>query len=323
MKGKYHIDLFGTMLRFFPMFDFPNNPTNIVYSIDVDLHDEDYPRFEILLSLKPKGLTGSGSFNDFIAHDSIPHFFAGTFMYNMQKTENSMIIDFIKNAHKIESKGKYGKRLTTFGYGIDEIFLNDYLVKKQKNASIIVEYQPSYFIFHSNDRIMEQKNREVSSKILSMILGKYGKNMTTLEDKIKFVDKNFYNVTEKNDINNELSKRFSYVIEYLVKHNKAWLNMNAQKIINGFMKHIISCVIIANIDIKGDKCNLKKIDLHNVVYDDSTNDDDERKSHHNQIKSIDTETLNYSDDNESNDITTILDTTEMDSDNEPFVISDA
>jgi hypothetical protein len=40
LKDEHHIGLFGTMVRFFPLFDFPNNDANIVFLADSDTKDE-------------------------------------------------------------------------------------------------------------------------------------------------------------------------------------------------------------------------------------------------------------------------------------------
>jgi hypothetical protein len=57
MVNDYHIDLFGTLIRFFPMFNYNNNPFNAVICIDIDLHGEDYVRLKNLMRFKHKGVT--------------------------------------------------------------------------------------------------------------------------------------------------------------------------------------------------------------------------------------------------------------------------
>ena len=59
MVNKYHEDLFGTLVRFFPLFNFPNNPCNIVICIDIDLKNEDYYRFKFYMKYKIKGINGN------------------------------------------------------------------------------------------------------------------------------------------------------------------------------------------------------------------------------------------------------------------------
>ncbi len=39
-NNKYHIGLFGTLVRFFPLFDFENNDANVVYIADTDTKEE-------------------------------------------------------------------------------------------------------------------------------------------------------------------------------------------------------------------------------------------------------------------------------------------
>ena len=125
-EGNYHIDLFGTLVRFFPMFNFPNNPFRIVYSVDVDLHTEDYERLDSFMKNSPMGLSGMGTIKEYVYEGDLSYMFAGCMCYNREKYDHKYIIDFIKNADKVDNPGNYGKRVTPFGFGIDEIFINDY-----------------------------------------------------------------------------------------------------------------------------------------------------------------------------------------------------
>ena len=171
-EGKYHIDLFGTLVRFFPMFNFLNNPsqTSMVITIDIELNREDRRKVEALMKNRPKGVTASGEIHNLIYKGEVPYIYSGTLCFNHEKLESNLITKFINSAHTIIGTGHYGKRKTTFGYGIDEMFLNSHLIPAVKNYSIIIEYQISYFLYHSQPYIMKQKREEITNKILKMIL---------------------------------------------------------------------------------------------------------------------------------------------------------
>jgi hypothetical protein len=47
IKDKYHIDVFGALVRLFPIFDFENNDSETVIIIDVDLKDDDLKKCKI------------------------------------------------------------------------------------------------------------------------------------------------------------------------------------------------------------------------------------------------------------------------------------
>lgn len=166
-KAEYHVDLFGTLVRFFPMFNFKNNPAKIVQCIDIDLNREDTRKVRALMSHTPEGVIASGEIHRLIYNGELPYIYAGTLMFNSAKLDSNIIIKFIESAHSIVGTGHYGKRKTTFGYGIDEMFLNSHLIPLMPNYSIIIEYQISYFLYHSESYIKKQKR---SSDVLKLIM---------------------------------------------------------------------------------------------------------------------------------------------------------
>src|SRR5271154_6582007 len=93
--------------------------------------------------------------------------------YNRKKHNRKLMLDFIENADKNESTGHYGKKLTPFGFGIDEIFINDVLTPSIGEINIIIDYQICYFLFRSKSRIMDEQRRDTTNKVLSIILGSY------------------------------------------------------------------------------------------------------------------------------------------------------
>jgi hypothetical protein len=244
-KDKYHIELFGTMVRFFPMFDFPNNPTNIVVCIDIDLHDDDYTRLISLMKHKPEGLVAAGTMELLFYKNKKAHIFAGTMSSNTKhKYDQNIIIDFIKTAHENKSPGFYKTRTTPFGFGIDEIFINEILIPIIHEYSIIIEYQISYFLFHSNEYIMEKKRIDNTNQIFKTILGKYYKDNMTTKDMLNFIDKSTYQIRTKTDVNEYLTKRYSNIIHFLAKNKKKWLQRNIIDFINTNLLNIIHCNII-------------------------------------------------------------------------------
>ena len=178
---EYHIDLFGTLIRFFPMFDFPYNPStnSTVITIDIELNREDRRKVEAMMRNRPNGTTASGEIHNLIYKGEIPYVYSGTLCFNREKLGSELITKFIESAHSIVGTGHYGKRLTTFGYGIDEMFLNSHLIPAVKTYSIIIEYQISYFLYYSQPYMMKQKRQDVTHRMLRMILyDMYSPNLT-------------------------------------------------------------------------------------------------------------------------------------------------
>ena len=240
INGGYHFDLFGTLIRFFPYFDFNNNDSKNVIVVDIDLYNEDYRRCKYLIDNNMNVITGIGTSRRFFYENKTPYIYAGV-LSNSIKFDKNIIINFIKNAPNIIDTGFYNKRLTTFGYGIDEIFVNKYLLNNVNKKGIIIEYDIHYFIHHSKERIMRSKNTDI---IFKYILGKYYENTMTKEDMFDFIGKNVYKIVNYNYVNNYLSKRFYTVIKYLHKNKNKWLERNIINIINTHLNNIISGVIV-------------------------------------------------------------------------------
>lgn len=265
MVGRYHVDVFGTLLRFFPMFDFDNNIFNIVICIDLDLHDDDLSKLSCAMRHKPNGVSLSAEFPKLLYHGLPVYGFAGMVCYNKKnKMKKNILLDFIENANQIESKGYYGKRLTTFGYGIDEIFLNMFFLPALTEYKAIVDYQLSYFFFHSKSHLTDKSKIDTSNEILSMILDKYSDEKMSVEDKFNFIDKNTYLIRKLTEVNNEISRRFTLAIDYLQKNNKHWFEEDVQHFIYKYLKNIISAHIIVNTNTKGE---ILDVELYDAIVD--------------------------------------------------------
>lgn len=250
---KYHVELFATMVRFFPMFDFPNNPTNIVNCVDIDLHDEDYQRITNIMKYKPAGLVAAGTLEHLLYKGKKAHIFAGIMGCNSKvKYDHKIIIDFIQHAHENKSKGYYNTRVTTFGFGIDEIFLNEILIPTLDEYGVIIEYQMSYFLYHSKKYIYCKKRIDNTAQIFKTILGKYYKDNMTINDMYTFIDKSTYHVHTRNDVNSYLTERFSKIVEFLVNNNKKWFQRDILAFINARLLNIIHCNVIVKTNAKAE-----------------------------------------------------------------------
>lgn len=206
---QYHIDLFGTLVRFFPMFDFENNPSKRVMCIDIDLNREDRRKVLSLMRNTPPGITASGEIHRLIYHGETPYVYAGTLMFNQDYMDQGVITKFIRSAHTISGTGHYGKRTTTFGYGIDEMFLNGHLLPLAGTYSILIEYQISYFLYHSSAFIAKQKRAESTHQILKLILHDlYSPNMT-ISSMLQIIESSYFVSDIKREIRRQ-SRQSAY-----------------------------------------------------------------------------------------------------------------
>jgi hypothetical protein len=258
MLNGFHVDVFGALVRYFPLFNFDENDTNNVFVVDIDLHDEDWQKFVSMLKYN-KSVTVNGHIDDFFKINEV-YVFSNLMHFNSIKYDKNLFIDFIKNASNIKDIGKYEKRLTPFGYGTDEIFINNYLMKKINIIHYQIQYNPNWFIYYNLELI---KKNVKSYKILRYILGEYYENKFDLDEMIKFIDESFYQIHKRTVINNYLTKRIYKILKYMFRNNIDWMKKSDTKFILKVLakqKIILGCLHF--------KINLenKKI-IDTIIYD--------------------------------------------------------
>jgi len=251
IKEDYHMDLFTTMVRFFPMFNFDNNPFNCVICVDIDLHDEDYLRLMTAMANKPTGLSAVGNILPLLYdRNGKGYIFACMCcMMELNKYDRNLLINFIKNAEKYKSLDHYNKRLTLCG--IDEIFLNEILIPVIDRYNIMIEYQINYFLVHSKKYMEKKKRIKNTTAIVDQILGRYNKSNAPLDIKLKLIDKDTYNVRVANKLNSYYTKRFSNVIRYLYENKKKWMERKVIKFIYRYLLDVVYAVVLINTDMNG------------------------------------------------------------------------
>ena len=141
-----------------------------------------------------------------------PYIFAGCTFFPNKKYDKKIILDFIKNIKYDKSKGYYNKRFTEWGFGVDEIFINNYLINHMDEFGILFDYQLSYFMYHDKNKILSSKN---SKKFLKLVIGKYFKKNMTLEEMYNFIDSNTYRIYNYTEISSYLTKRFCSLLKFL------------------------------------------------------------------------------------------------------------
>lgn len=164
VRKNYHIGLFGTLIRFFPFFDFPNNDANIVISSDIDDTNlgsifnhmkqlSSHIKLSDVYLLKSGELTRSLRYRfDFMYKNKLnPYVYALSYA-SFKRIDYSVIVDYlehvnadrgnkgysyhylVENANDIgkgepNNPNKYGDDLGSFIYGVDEDFLNRILAQ--------------------------------------------------------------------------------------------------------------------------------------------------------------------------------------------------
>lgn len=218
--NKYHIDLFSTMVRFFPLFNFKNNDAKSVLVADIDFEIENiyweedltFYKYVISNSNKIKYFTFSSNFYENIYKRKNPYISAGL-IFDNNKYNKKTILDFIQSSdkkklygryyhhspHKLEElkkENKYRDQNKEFKFGIDEIFLNEvFLHKEIKKFNVILMHSNLYLLDNLVTRsydiyLNNQKSTHLLEKSINKVLGK---NMSLKEYYQEVKPKNFKN----------------------------------------------------------------------------------------------------------------------------------
>lgn len=178
---RFHLDVFGTFARLFPLFDFEDNHAKVVSIIDLDfgtdgIKDLDSQKLAYTYyfnnELKDKSIYNKENFFIHARLKKIPYIYADCLTFSNLKYEKEMLFDFFDKVERGEVKeiGKYGKRTKGFEYGTDEVFINDYMLMEKKRdiklpeeereLNIVNPYNPNYFLFTFR-RELKDKWRDV------------------------------------------------------------------------------------------------------------------------------------------------------------------
>lgn len=161
----YHLGTFGTLVRFFPLFNFDNNDSKMVIITDIDLHIEDFHNMHMYyhyISLKKNYsdneinklyIYGFGIFDNIYNNKYILPYIQAANIIGINKIPGHIIENFLikmdvskitYTTRKISNKEKSSKCDEYICFGIDEYFLNitliDYLLKNKFSTLFLVRY---------------------------------------------------------------------------------------------------------------------------------------------------------------------------------------
>lgn len=262
---KFHIGLFGTMIRFYPFFDVNTRPMKIAHIQELEpgkdsLHTfEDMNKVSLMKFNHNLGIIYDShdlfeippKYKDQLKFENgipFPWIFAGRFIA-MTKIPFSLWSDFIKDIE--HGKQFYNKYLITqkniatikehgnFSFGVDESFLNEvylkWLVDNNYGIGIILRYKISYPIYYLLESL---KKNNKTLKFINYILQK---NHTSLQKALIDFDDLFYkHENSKKAIDS--APRFYEVLEKYPE----WLGVPQSKLIKTIFDGYLSrtCIII-------------------------------------------------------------------------------
>ncbi len=238
VKDKYHIGLFGTLVRFFPFFDFPNNDADVVISSDIDYTNissimsdinllKKYNILDKIYLMKSGNLTRSLRYKfDFIYKNKLnPYVFALSFV-SVKRIDNNVLVDYLKTVnsdrenknysyHYIseldtksdEIKNKYSDEYGSFIYGVDEYFLNSVLTQYVIDKKLCYVVRTSWDVFGclyyliTDLNVLTGKQINLLNLIFQYVYKELGIKIpdSGIEDKFKKLDEIIYSSNEKNE----------------------------------------------------------------------------------------------------------------------------
>ena len=249
-KKSFHIDVFGALVRLFPIFNFNFNDALNVIVIDIDLNFEDINKLKILLNYntEKKEIIGMGMIDRLLITKYKPHFYCGLFGIFNIKFDKSIILNFILNAPNIKDTGIYNKRITSYGYGTDELFINDYFLYSNSLQNIkgiklgmLINYDINWFLYHYKNELLHDK-ASITYSNLKFILGKFYKSYITSEEMFNLIDKLIYKKKSSDPIKIYLSNNYSKLIKDLYTKKLEWFCKENIKLIYKYFLNIVDCL---------------------------------------------------------------------------------
>lgn len=168
---KFHIDLFASLVRFFPLFNFKNNDSKSVLVGDLDIQFNT-PEFEDEVTFHKYILKNYKNINNFcyssLFYEIINRFnnpyIGGGMIYTKNRYNKNTILDFIQNVNNkklysryydykpkkldiFKLKNKYRDISKKFRYGVDEIFLNEYFLYREIKKYNVIFIHSNFILF--------------------------------------------------------------------------------------------------------------------------------------------------------------------------------
>ena len=274
MNRGYHVDVFGSLVRFFPIFKFRNNDAGKVIIVDIDLSEEDMGKVHYLMKSLNKGIIGSSMYIENMHNRTyIPYMFAGTLQVD-DKYPKELLIDFISNINNINYNKEKKSKITVyspksqnnlkkpFRYGVDEFFLNNYLLKNEKSYSLLSLYYPSTFLYYYKDHIL---SNNYSHNILKYIIGKYYKNGITNNIMFDIIDKSLYRINNINIKTKYIARRFYIKIRDLLEKKDYWLRREIMEFINIYLYNVLKCYLVITVKNNNNTIDIKDIKIGDPI----------------------------------------------------------
>ena len=254
-NNNYHIGLFGTIVRFFPMFDFPNNDANYVVISDIDdivfkpiqlnldfMKNRNQIKDLYFLKIGNLGKNVKYNYNS-LYKGQISIYSIAQSTVSLRRFDQKILENFIEkvrnnkeyysyyyNIHKNISDEENIKKYTShesFIYGIDEYFLNktltEYLIDNSLPYALSIKWNISHVIYYLIQilKYLSYDTQQLVDKILNYIIKRLKINAENknIEEKFKIIDDISYS-SKDNKIKYKINKLFYKVFLYVYNNPK-------------------------------------------------------------------------------------------------------
>ena len=226
INNIYHYGTFGTLIRFFPMFNFPNNDANLVIIQDADFIKKKldeliniinkldlYDNYKNYYILKTSNINNIFDNHDVFYKNILNSYTVASGFVSITKIDYNIIINYIKSAkdniysyfytsNNNNTNDNKFNNTNNFIYGVDEYFLNNNLIKYIIDNKLPFININNFDLFSRIYRYfkyykIENPKNNLMDKLCNLILDKLKinySNMSTVK-KYKIID----NLTNKND----------------------------------------------------------------------------------------------------------------------------
>ena len=247
-KNNYHIELFGTLIRYLFLFKFEQNKTKCVYCSDIDMENrmvepflENYKIFNKTQKLQSKRYSTKMIFRSNMIYNidyptnGLFMIYGGRFL-GTYKMNLNILTSFLNNVlDKKISLQKLSHNLThdetnnishakykLFPYGVDEYFLNNdyinYIKEHNINHSYLVNYHittPLFGIY--KEKIKKNPNKELVNKYVIFLQNILNSSLTN-PNKLYYQLNNLLSNSHNKQIN-EIVNKYYKLIKQIYKSN--------------------------------------------------------------------------------------------------------
>jgi hypothetical protein len=268
----YHYGLFGTMVRFFPMFDINKHAMTSAHFQELEPTEYSVPTFAaidyfsraktsvdmgvvyLITNIYRKGFDGQQFFEKNIPY---PWMLAGRFCATT-KVPFKLLTNYLEGIkNNVKLRGRYDtsksdkvridERHGSYSFGVDETFLNavylPWLIENGYGVGIVIHYYLSDVFYYCKDLIVADKR---STEVMNYILQKKQNIYKSLKD----IDDMFYTETYTPHVSTSRSKEVANRYYEMVEKYPNWLGHGCSKLLlnvfKGFESRVCMLVVKHN-----------------------------------------------------------------------------